>query len=127
VLQEGKPLVLGAVREAERRVLADPTENKASGNMAGRVCLHMRVHLVYHGHQTVAAEFKRMFGNLWLRVSADVTVLAMAMAHQQCPTAACSSSFHPSFTLTAHSHTHCGPPLLLCHLTAGVPQHGRHP
>ena len=29
LVQEGKPVVLGAVREAERRVLEDPTENKA--------------------------------------------------------------------------------------------------
>lgn len=33
--EEGKPLVLGAVREAERRVLADPTENKEYLNMGG--------------------------------------------------------------------------------------------
>lgn len=33
-LQEGKPLVLGVVREAERRVLDDPTQDKVCADGA---------------------------------------------------------------------------------------------
>ena len=37
VLQEGKPLILGVVREAERRVVEDPKQDKA--RMHSPACL----------------------------------------------------------------------------------------